>query len=114
MVGERSFVLAIDGERLGIHITDVAGLLAGMNDQKTKTHDFHSWTFLTKWLWDWLSCDVGLVSTCGDPKSVESLLEPYVVKERWESPWGRGASEESLAEYLPAKVWLAFLLNHTE
>ena len=113
-LGDRSFVLAIDDNRLGIHIKDVKTLLAVKGDQKTKTHSFHDWTFLTKWLWDWLSCEVGPVSDFDDPYGVEPLLECYVVDEQnRESPWGSITSESDQLQndIIPARVWLTYFLN---
>jgi hypothetical protein len=113
-LGDRSFVLAIDDNRLGIHIKDVKTLLAVKGDQKTKTHSFHDWTFLTKWLYDWLSCEVGPVSDFNDSNGVEPLLESYVVDEQnRESPWGSITSESDQLQndVIPARVWLTFFLN---
>lgn len=78
LIATRSFVMAIDEDRLGIRLEKVETLLKEFNHkQKSKTFDANSWTYLNDWLSRWLRCELSLPSPIDDSPSVEGLLEAF-------------------------------------
>jgi len=113
-VFDRSFVLAIDEDTLGCHIKDASSLLRKNGGNTSRNYDIHNWLVLTPWLWDWLSCRVGTESKLGDPRSVEALLEQFVDKKKWSSPWSISEPEDIGDDVIPAKSWVIYFLNRSE
>jgi hypothetical protein len=109
LIAERSFVLAIDEERLGVRIAKVEGLSTKLEEsgQKSMTFDTNTWRFLHEWLVEWLRCGLAPQSpTDGDP-GVEGLLDAFRVEpiEDEEEYYFQPADVRHL-ESVPARAWL--------
>ena len=103
----RAFVLAVDETRHVIRLHDVDRLLSTYDEQETKTFRSNQWESLTRWTWEWLSCNIGEPSVLNSANSVEDLLREFVEEESSLSQWERRELTSNLPEnYLPAKVWL--------
>lgn len=114
LVGPRSFAEVADETRTGIRIRSIEDVLGEFDrTQKTKTLDSSTWTFLTQWLWEWLSCNVGPVSERTYKGSVERLLQQYIVQDEWIAPWGIGQMETPEG-FLPARAWLNMYFASSE
>ena len=116
-IEERSFALAVDEERGGIRIEEIDDLISDFDSQDEKKFDCSDWFFLTRWLWQWLSCDLGPASDPDNPDSVEKLLQEFVVDadDEWQSPWASGDVTEELPEgYLPARSWIVLFFEREE
>jgi hypothetical protein len=113
-IGQRSFILAIDESRAGVRIAKTQDIHAKFDStQHTLTDNCADWSFLTNWLWRWMSCEEGLPSDTTDPNSVEALLDHFIIEaEEWVSPWRTNPNIEVQGEYPPARVWLAFFFEH--
>lgn len=105
----RSFVLAADEARQAIRIRDAKSILSEYSgSEKTKSFNSMDWDCLTEWCWEWLSCNRGVVSNEGDPNSVESLLQNYVISEETGyTPWGRNVDIEAFKSeaVAPVRTW---------
>ena len=110
LIAERSFVLVVDEERLGVRLKEVSKLLADFNSgkEKSKTYDANSWIYLHDWLTRWLRCELSPKSDVDDStSSVEGLLEafrkePIDVDEDY--PFE--AADAGRLDRVPARVWL--------
>jgi hypothetical protein len=104
---DRSFVMYADEGRTGIRFKAVAPLRSSYKTvQKQKTFNTASWRGLVQWMWDWLSCDIGLISKQGAPNSVEALLDDYVIENDWISPWGESDPDDPPDDLVPARAWI--------
>ncbi len=107
VIEDRSFVMYADEGRTGIRLHPVAALRRTYSSgQQRQRFDTTGWTCLTRWLWDWLSCDVGPPSAPNDPNGVEPLLQKYVIEDDWISAWGEAGDNGFLDDVLPARAWL--------
>lgn len=104
-VGKRSFVLAVDEERLGWRVKSVSECLESFSDgTATKQFDTNTWDFLTEWLLKWLKCEVGLPSLQDDKVQVEKMLSLYKIITR---SVGYDFNRENFPkDYVPARAWL--------
>jgi hypothetical protein len=107
-IAERSFVLAIDEERLGVRLQKTEVLQKEFAESKTKTQifDANGWIYLHDWLSRWLRCELSPKSEMNDGAGVESLLEafrkkPIDVDESY--PFEPG--DVGHLETIPARVW---------
>jgi hypothetical protein len=76
-VAERSFVLAIDQDRLSIRIRKTSDLKIPPQ-QTSKTFDTTAWNSLTDWLGKWLRCELSPPSDPNADDGVESLLTSFI------------------------------------
>ncbi len=112
----RSFVLAADKSRERLRIKSVVDALHLVSaNAQTASIDCAEWSPLGDWLVKWLSCDVGQPSRLDDTRSVEALLQHFVVEPppNWESPWGDGNAEDYPEELRPAKAWLELFFRQS-
>jgi hypothetical protein len=108
-IAERSFVLAIDEERLGVRLQKTEVLQEKFAETKTKSQvfDANGWIYLHDWLSRWLRCELSPRSVMNDAAGVEGLLEafrkkPIEVDESY--PFEPGDVRH--LEMIPARVWL--------
>lgn len=114
-VADRSFAMAVDEVRFGIRLKEVRKLRSEFQvNQQSRSFDTSDWAFLTEWLWNWLSCDIGPPSDLGSPDSVEILLQRYVSNDDWKTPWISAGDDNLADDYLPARAWLVLSLIETE
>jgi hypothetical protein len=111
---QRSFVIFVDKENLGIRIKPVPKIIGTFNNkQNTKTFNTLNWNFLIQWLWNWLSCSTGPSSDRNDPNSIESLLQHYIPEgEKWDSVWPI-SRDVDFADFIPARTWLVVFLTES-
>lgn len=113
-IAERSFVFAVDESRQCTRIAEIEALITQYNNQKTKQFDTSEWMGLSQWLLKWLSCEIGKPSVPGDPHSVESLLQSFLIEPPVYDAW----TDESLPaipeDYLPARAWVQMKFEKKE
>ena len=115
-IAKRSFVLAVDEEHLGIRVAKVEKLIR-LIPARAKSHKFRctEWSFLTNWLWRWLSCEEAPSSDFTSGNAVERVLESFVLAtDARETLWGRSGAEELPEGYRPARVWLGVAFDEQE
>ena len=109
LIADRSFVLAIDEERLGVRIAKVEGLSTNLqkSGQKSMTFDTNTWRFLHDWLVEWLRCGLSPESPTNGSPGAEALLEAFRVEsieEDEEYPYQ--ATDVRHLDSVPARAWL--------
>lgn len=114
LIAERSFVLAVDEERLGVRIEKVVGLNSKLqgSGQKSMTFDTNTWRFLHEWLDEWLRCELAPPSPTDGSPGVEGLLESFRVEpieDDDEVYFER--SDVSRLELIPARAWLRVFVH---
>ena len=112
---KRAFVLAVDETRQIVRLHDVDSLLSTYNrTQETKTFQSTRWESLARWVWKWLSCDIGERSDPSDPNSVEGLLQQFIVPEGLITSWGRQVEHDLPEDFVPARLWLKLYFESKE
>jgi hypothetical protein len=109
LIAERSFVLAIDEERLGIRIAKVEGLNTKLQEsgQKSMAFDTNDWHFLHDWITEWLRCGLAPHSPNDNSAGVEYLLDSFRVElGEDEEEYDYDQSNIRRLEFIPARVWL--------
>ena len=116
----RSFIYVVDRKRKGQRFRLIKEISSEFGNQETKSFDCSEWRTLAKWLWDWLSCDIGEESKPMDPYSIETILQSYRLEpinekddwriDVWERFQGLDAPE---LEMVPAKYWAVVFLPFT-
>jgi hypothetical protein len=109
LIAERSFVLAVDEDRLGIRIEKVEKLNAKLqgSGQQSMTFDTNTWRFLHEWLDEWLRCELAPPSPTDGSPGVEGMLESFRVdpiEDEYEISYE--PSEVSHLESVTARAWL--------
>jgi hypothetical protein len=112
-LSKRSFLFAIDEQRLGSRIAPISDLAPQLGLNKSKTFDTNEWDFLSHWLWKWFSCDVGPESESKDGYPVESLLEGFAMTDPdadedddQNIPIWKGNPKAPKPELVPARAWI--------
>jgi len=111
---DRSFVLVADKVRQRMRVKSVRDALGLIQEgNETARVDCAEWMAVSEWLTKWISCDVGPASKADDPRSVEKLLQSFVVEppEDWESPWEQGNGADYPSGQRPAKAWLEMMFR---
>lgn len=111
-VKHRSFVLAIDGNRLGYRVHSTLDCLESINSRGTKTFSTNDWEFLSQWLLGWFSCQRGQASDPDDPRSAERLLDAYRIGHP--EAFADQALRENEPDKIPARSWLRYNFRQTE
>ena len=105
---DRSFVLAVDEIKESIRLMDFKSILSQYDIDKgniEKTFSTGNWQFLSTWLYEWMSCNIGPVSDPNDNNSIETLLKKYAVSPPI-SHWESQEPDINHDDIIPAKVWL--------
>lgn len=113
---ERSFVLVADKTRQRMRVKSVTEAIQLIDSgHESAEIDCVHWMAISEWITKWLSCDIGQISGIDDPRSIENLLQSFIVKapETWETPWGDGNAIEYPGDQVPAKAWLVMIFRRT-
>ena len=103
---QRAFLLAVDENRRTTRLRSIAQLRHILpQGQKTTTVQCDEWEELSQWFAKWLRCEVGIESDASDTKSVEGLLQRYVVEPSRPSLF-HDESDELPENYRPARAWM--------
>jgi hypothetical protein len=111
---DRSFVLVADKTRQRMRVKSIIDALQLIqNGKATADVDCADWMTISEWLTKWISCDIGQDSRHDDLRSVERLLQSFVVEppDGWESPWSRRNADEYPSGQIPAKAWLEMIFR---
>jgi len=106
---DRSFLLVADKARQRLRVKAVVDAIPLINgENKTGQVDCTNWMSVSEWLTKWISCNVGAASDNDESKSVEKLLQAFVVEppSDWEMPWGIGDAADYSSDGIPARAWL--------
>jgi len=113
---DRSFVLVADKLRQRMRVRSVSDAIQLIHTgHETAQIDCARWMTVSEWLTRWISCDVGPISRMDDVRSVEKLLEAFVVEapDDWERPWGHGDAADYPSDQIPARAWLEMIFRQT-
>jgi hypothetical protein len=117
LIADRSFILAIDEERLGVRIAKVDRLNRTFKASKNKSvaFDTNKWLFLYEWLDQWLRCGLAPNSPTDGSPGPEGLLEgfrsePIEVDEDY--PFE--PADIGHLDYVPARIWFQAGLQEKE
>jgi hypothetical protein len=113
-IKDRSFLLVADKVRQRIRVKSVADTLNLFSyGCKSAQINCAEWLGISEWLIKWISCNVGQASCHNDPRSVEALLQSFVVEapDDWERPWGQGKYGNYPSNQTPAKAWLEMIFR---
>lgn len=113
-ISERSFLLAIDEDRLGVRLEKIQGLQEEFMKAGKKRKVFHAsgWSYLSDWLRAWLRCELSPLTSSSDPNPVEGLLEAF----RWDGPepsdeFDFEPADVEHLESVPAESWLKIAIS---
>jgi len=114
-IWDRSYALAIDETREVLRIQGANEVAAGFA-HGTKTHkaDCSDWLPVTRWLWLWLTCDLGPSSDPRDPNAVEPLLEDFRMPISRRRFFGEGRDFTVPDDWVPARSWLQMFFQRLE
>jgi len=109
-IADRSFLLAIDENRLGVRLEKITELnkhLKSLGGQKSMTCRADQWIGLSDWLGRWLKCELSPPTQIHDPNPVEGLLEAF----RYDGPEPEEefSFEAENVDHLtvpPSKTWM--------
>ena len=115
-IAERSFILAVDENRLGIRI-EKTRVIQNKLDQTGKnslTCDVSDWRGLTEWLVEWLACHLAPKSEPDDNNPVEAILEAYCQDNIESDDFGSAVEKNPDQRFPPPRVWQIFRLYSPE
>ena len=112
-IAERSFVLAIDEERLAIRIEKTSLLAKKLDESGNQSIGCgtEDWRSLVEWLWYWMNCAIGPMTDPGDPAPVEGLLEAFRMSEPDEDFEFEEDPEAEALRHIPARAWLRTMIK---
>ena len=113
-IEDRSYLMAVDEVRSGFRINHISEMKGEFGGDDSKKFEAAEWMCLTRWIWNWFSCDSGPES---DPENpiVEELLKSFAINDDWVSPWASLERDQLLTDlpddYVPTKSWMLFFFE---
>lgn len=114
-VWDRSWALAIDESRAVLRVRSATDVISEFTDGRG-SHKVVStdWLPITRWLWLWLSCDIGPPSRIDDPNAVEPLLEDFRMPPTQRLVFDVGRDFILPDNWLPSRSWLNMSFEMSE